>query len=167
MYYSNIRRGKEATLEGVIDLLVLGQSQIVSFTGSTFQSVARLIGKVGELSTLQKPPPIQFTAVGDVTRMLKTRSFLLGQLIGVCEELIANDRIEEAVLLLRDALEREVGMSRFVILFNLGVYTTGLQRYQQAMIYFKAALDIRPESTEAKDAYFKAAALELSRGGSA
>ena len=165
VYYSNIRRGKEATLEGVIDLLVLVQSQIVSFTGSTFQSVARLIGGVEALSTLQKPLPIQFTAVGDVTRMLKNRSFPLGQLMGICEDLIANDRVEDAVLLLRDALEQEVGMSRFVILFNLGVYSMGLRRYQHAMIYFRAALEIRPESIEAKDAYFKVAALELSCGG--
>jgi len=165
IYFSNIQRGRDATLEGVIDLLVLAHSQIISFTGSTFQSVARLIGEVSELSALQKPAPIQFTAVGDVTRMLRNRSFPLGQLMGVCEELIASDRVEDAVLLLRDALEQEVGLSRFVILFNLGVYSMSLQRYQHAMIYFKAALDIRPESSEAKDAYFKVAVLELSRGG--
>ena len=165
VYYSNIQRGKDATLEGVIDLLILGQSQIVSFTGSTFQSVARLIGSVNDLSGLNKPTPIQFAAIGDVIRMLKNRYLSLGQLMGVCEELIGSDRVEEALSLLQEALEQEVGMSRFVILFNLGVYSTGLERYQHAMIFFRAALEISPESVEAKDAYFKVAQSSLIKNG--
>jgi len=161
VYYSNIQRSKEATLEGVIDLLVLGQSQIVSFTGSTFQSVARLIGKSGELSRLEKPPPIQFAAVGDIRRMIKIRNLALGQLLGVCEELVAADRVVDAVSLLLEAVEHEVGMSRFVLLFNLGVYSMKLDRNQQAMIYFRAALEIRPESQETKDAYFRIAQIAV------
>jgi len=165
MYYSNIRRGREATLEGVVDLLILGQSQIVSFTGSTFQSVARLNGKRGELSGLEKPPLIHFTAVGDISRMVKTRQIALGQFLGVCEELVSTDRVGDAVSLLQEALEQEVGMSRFVVLFNLGVYHMKLARNQQAMIFFRAALEISPESSEAKDAYFKVAVMEMSRSG--
>ena len=165
VYYSNIRRGKEATLEGVIDLLVLGQSQIVSFTGSTFQSVARLIGISGELSGFEKPPPIQIVAVGDIRRMIKSRNLTLGQLLGVCEGLVEGDRVVDAVSLLLDALEHEVGMSRFVLLFNLGVYSMKLEKNQQAMIYFRAALEIRPESEEAKDALFRVAVLQMTRTG--
>jgi tetratricopeptide (TPR) repeat protein len=161
IYYSNIRRGKEATLEGVIDLLVLGQSQIVSFTGSTFQSVARLIGMRSELSGLGKPPPIHFVAVDDILRMIKTRRIALGQLLGLCEELVSTDRLDDAVSLLQEALEQEVGMSRFVLLFNLGVYSMKLERNQQAMIYFRVALEISPESEEAKDAYFKIAQISM------
>ena len=165
MYYSNIRRGKEATLEGVIDLLVLGQSQIVSFTGSTFQSVARLIGKRGEFSGLEKPLPIHFTAVGDIGRMVKAQQLPLGQLLGVSEELVTADRVNDAVALLQEALEQEVGMSRFVVLFNLGVYHLKLARNQQAMICFRAALEICPESEEAKGAYFKVAVMEMTQSG--
>lgn len=163
IYHSNIRRSKEATLEGVIDLLVLGQSQIVSFTGSTFQSVARLVGATGELSGLEKPLPIQFTAIGDVLRLLKARQLPIGQLLGVGEELVAANRVGEVVDLLQEALEQEMGMSRFVLLFNLGVYSMKLGRNQQAMIYFRAALEISPESVEAKEAYFKVAVMEMVR----
>ena len=163
VYFSNIQRSRDATLEGVIDLLVLAQSQIISFTGSTFQSVARLIGSIREKSGLNELSPIPFTACGDICRMIRNRSLSLTKLMGVCEELIASDRVEDAMLLLREALEQEIGTSRFVVLFNLGVYSMGLQRYQHAMIYFKAALDIMPESAEAKDAYFRVAQLELSR----
>ena len=163
VYYSNIRRGKEATLEGVIDLLVLGQSQIVSFTGSTFQSVARLIGINGELSGFEKPPLIQFAAVGDIRRMIRNRNLTLGQLLGVCEGLVETDRVVDSLSLLQEALEYEVGMSRFVLLFNIGVYSMRLERNQQAMIYFRAALEIRPESEEAKGALFKVAMLEMTQ----
>jgi len=163
VYFSNIRRGKDATLEGVIDLLVLSQSQIVSFTGSTFQSVARLIGEVNLLTELIKPVPISYSAVGDVKGMLQAGRLSLGQLLGVCEELVANDRTIDAIALLLEALEREVGMSRFVILFNLGAYSMRINRFQGAMIYFRAALEISPESTEAKDAYFRVAQQAFGR----
>lgn len=159
MYFSNIRRGKDATLEGVIDLLILGQSQIISYTGSTFQSVARLIGSALPLSDMKKPPPIVFIAVGDVSRMISKRVLPLNQLMGVCEELIASIRIEDAIALLQKALEHEVGMGRFVVLYNLGVYTARLEHYQHAMIFFRAALEISPESAEAKEAYFQVAQL--------
>jgi tetratricopeptide (TPR) repeat protein len=159
MYFSNIRRGKDATLEGVIDLLVLGQSQIISYTGSTFQSVARLIGSVLPLLDMTKPPPIVFTAAGDVSRMIRNRVLPLNQLMGVCEELISSGRLDDAVALLQIALEHEVGMGRFVVLYNLGVYTARLEHYQHAMIFFRAALEISPESAEAKEAYFQVAQL--------
>jgi tetratricopeptide (TPR) repeat protein len=163
IYHSNIHRSKEATLEGVIDLLVLGQSQIVSFTGSTFQAVARIVGASSKLSGLEKPMPIQFTAIGDILRLLKTRHLVLGQLLGLGEELVAAERLGDAVVLLQEALEQEVGMGRFVLLFNLGVYSMKLARNQQAMIYFRAALEISPESVEAKEAYFKVAVMEMMR----
>ena len=161
VYYSNIRRGKDATLEGVIDLLILGQSQIVSYTGSTFQGVARLIGSVLPLSGPKRPTPIAFTAIGDVRRMIGNKVLPLNQLMGVCEELISANRVEDALTLLQEALEREVGMGRFVVLYNLGVYTSRLGRYQHAMIFFRAALEISPESSEAKDAYFQVAQIAL------
>lgn len=163
MYYSNIQRGKEATLEGVIDLLILGQSTIVCFTGSTFQSVARLIGESTGLSGLEKPAPMAFSAVGDVIRMIKQRRLPLNQLIGLCEGLVSGDRVEAAMDLLLEALEHEVGMSRFVVMFNLGVYSTRVERYQQALIYLRAAMEISPDSTSAKEAYFKVAQLGLIR----
>lgn len=163
VYFSNIQRGKEAILEGVIDLLVLSQSQIVSFTGSTFQSVARLIGEVNLFTKLIKPVPISYAAVGDVKGMLLAGRMSLGQLISVCEEFISNDRIIDAISLLLEALEREVGMRRFVILFNLGVYSMRINRFQGAMIYFRAALEISPESAEAKDAYFRVAQQAFGR----
>jgi tetratricopeptide (TPR) repeat protein len=163
VYFSNIQRGKEATLEGVIDLLVLSQSQIVSFTGSTFQSVARLIGEVSLFAELIKPAPISYAAVGDIKGMLQAGRLSLGQLLGVCEELVANDRTIDALSLLLEALEKEVGMSRFVILFNLGAYSIRLKRFQSAMVYFRAALEISPESAEAKDAYFKVAQQAFGR----
>jgi hypothetical protein len=36
-----------------------------------------------------------------------------------------------------------------------------LDRNQQAMIYFRAALEIRPESQETKDAYFRIAQIAV------
>jgi hypothetical protein len=109
VYFSNIQRGKEATLEGVIDLLVSSQSQIVSFTGSTFQSVARLIGEVSLFAELVKPAPISYAAVGDVKGMLQAGRLPLGQLLGVCEELVANDRTIDALSLLLEALRKGSG----------------------------------------------------------
>jgi tetratricopeptide (TPR) repeat protein len=122
-----------------------------------------LIGSALPLSDLKRPAQIAFTAIGDVRRMISNKVLPLNQLMGVCEELISTNRVEDALTLLQEALECEVGMGRFVVLYNLGVYTSRLERYQHAMIFFRAALEISPESSEAKDAYFQIAQIDLRR----
>ena len=44
LYFGNIQRSEYAVLEGAIDMLILGHSKIVGYSGSTFQRTAQLFG---------------------------------------------------------------------------------------------------------------------------
>ena len=52
-----------------------------------------------------------------------------------------------------------------VIQSAVGALLMKSELIQQAMIYFRAALEISPESAEAKDALFKVAVIEMTRSG--
>jgi hypothetical protein len=77
--HGNTRRGEAARLGAVINIPVLGQSQIEMYVGSISQSEARLIGIRNELSDLGKSPPIHFAAFDDILRMLEDRRLALAQ----------------------------------------------------------------------------------------
>ena len=59
-YFGNIRRIEEAVIEGAIDLLVLAHSQIIGFSGSTFQTMARNIVRHDPLVNIDIPSMILF-----------------------------------------------------------------------------------------------------------
>jgi len=61
--YGNIQRSREAMIEGTIDLLVLAHSQIVGFSGSTFQRMAKLIGDVAPLVPILDQALCPFSAL--------------------------------------------------------------------------------------------------------
>lgn len=147
-YYSNIQRGADAVLEGVIDMLILGQSQIVGFSGSTFQNVARMLGQYAPITHLATPPAITFSALQDIIRWMRSRQLTLLQVCGFAEEMVAAQRLDDALELLAAALEIHSGADQFVILHNMASYLLGAGRQVQAKIYAKAALEIYPNSPQ-------------------
>ena len=147
-YFSNIQRGADAVLEGVVDILILGQSQIVGFSGSTFQNVARLLGQCAPITNLPLPPAITYSALQDIVRWTKGRQLSLLQVCGFAEEMAAADRLQDALELLNASLEIYSGADRFVILHNISAYLLGAGRPSQAEIFGKAALEIIPNSPQ-------------------
>jgi hypothetical protein len=147
-YFSNIQRGAAAVLEGVIDILILGQSQIVGFSGSTFQNVARLLGQHAPITHLGMPPEIRFPALQDTLRWVKGCQLSLLQVCEFAEEMVAVGRLQDAFELLSAALEVYSGADQFVILHNMSSYLIGAGRTRQAAIYAKAALEIIPNSPQ-------------------
>ena len=147
-YFSNIQRGAEAVLEGVIDILILGQSQIVGFSGSTFQNVARLLGQHAPITHLGVPPAIRFSALQDTVRWMKGRQLSLLQVCEFAEEMAGAGRLQDALELYSAALEVYSDADQFVILHNMSSYLIGAGRTKQAAIYAKAALEIIPNSPQ-------------------
>lgn len=147
-YFSNIQRGAEAVVEGVIDILILGQSQIVGFSGSTFQNVARLLGQYAPIAHLGLPPAIRYSALQDTIRWMKGRQLGLSQVCEVAEEMVGAGRQQDAFELLNAALEFYSGADQFVILHNMTAYLIGAGRIKQAAIHAKAALEIFPGSPQ-------------------
>lgn len=147
-YFSNIQRGADAVIEGVIDILILGQSQIVGFSGSTFQNVARLLGQYAPITNLSLPPAIRYSALQDTIRWMKGRQLSLLQVCEFAEEMVGAGRLQDALELLSAALEVYSGADQFVILHNMSSYLIGAGRTKQAAIYAKAALEIIPSSPQ-------------------
>lgn len=147
-YYSNIQRGADAVLEGVVDILILGQSRIVGFSGSTFQNVARMLGQYAPITNLPLPPAINHLALQDIIRWTKGRQLSLLQVCEFAEEMAAADRLHDALELMSAALEIFTGADQFVILHNLTSYLIGAGSFTQAGIYAKAALEIIPNSPQ-------------------
>jgi hypothetical protein len=148
-YFSNIQRGAEAVLEGVIDILILGQSQIVGFSGSTFQNVARLLGQHAPITDLGMPHAIRYCALQDTMRWMKGHQLSLLQVCEFAEEMAGASRLQDALELLCAALEVYSGADQFVILHNMSSYLIGAGRTRQAAIYAKAALEIIPNNPQA------------------
>lgn len=147
-YFSNIQRGADAVLEGVVDILILGQSQIVGFSGSTFQNVARMLGQHAPITNLGMPPALSYPALQDIMRWMKGRQLSLLQVCEFAEQMATADRLDDALKLLSAALEIFAGVDRFVILHNMSSYLLGVGRMAQASIYAKAALEIIPNSPQ-------------------
>lgn len=147
-YFSNIQRGAAAVLEGVVDILILGQSQIVGFSGSTFQNVARLLGQHAPITHLGMPPAIRYSALQDTIRWMKGRQLSLIQVCEFTEEMAGADRLQDALELLNAAVEVYSGSDQFVILHNMSSYLIGAGRTKLALIYAKSALEIIPSSPQ-------------------
>lgn len=139
-YFSNIERGAAAVQEAVIDLLVLAHSTIVGFSGSTFQSVARLIGQIAPLQHLDRLPELDFPALGDHLRRLKMQYMSLLEVMNLSENLLAQGRQDDSIRLLQTALNHYSGTDAFPILFNLAVALFNAGRYGESEVFIDQAI---------------------------
>ena len=131
-----------------MDLLILGQSQIVGFSGSTFQNVARLLGQHAPITALGMPPPIAALALLDILRWTNNKQLSLIQVCEYAEAMRAADRTHDALEILRAALEVFAGADQYVLLHNMASYLLGMGCLAQAAIYASAASNIIPGSPQ-------------------
>ena len=74
MYFGNIQRNEDAVIEGAIDMLILAHSQIVGFSGSTFQKLAKTIGGIGTISKIKRPNEMHFFSAQEFEKQLNCNS---------------------------------------------------------------------------------------------
>lgn len=143
-YYSNIERGAASVVEALVDLLILAHSVIVGFSGSTFQSVARLIGRVAPLIDLPRLPELPFLASNVCYRQLRAKRLSVTDVIALGEQFMAQDRREEGVQFLQAALNYFHDAHAFPILFNLAVALAGAGRVGEAEVFIERAIRAKP-----------------------
>ena len=148
VYHGNIDRSADSVIEAVIDLLVLAHSEIVGYSGSTFQNIARLYGVYAPLLPLARPTPIEYGAMGTWQRQLLAGALSAGQAVDVALDLAAKGQMARAIALERLALERwqpvaPTDISVLVLQYNLGVHllndgkpVEAMSRLQTALAYF-------------------------------
>lgn len=142
-YYGNIKRSREAIIEGTIDMLVLAHSQIVGFSGSTFQRMAKLIGNVAPLVPIARPNALPFFSFTEMTQQVERQLIDHNVLLQVCQNMIQNGEAGQALELMRMGYERMTDAQRPDIAHNLGVILLNQNQPRQACLYFIAALQIQ------------------------
>jgi len=120
--YGNIERSREAMIDGAIDLLILAHSQIVGYSGSTFQRMARLIGDVCPLLPMDRPVALPFVSNKEIKRQLEARVLPLNALLEICNKVGVSGRVDQAIELLQEATKFFTGQELCTLLHTLAVF---------------------------------------------
>jgi hypothetical protein len=145
LYCGNIERNAESVIDAVVDLLILSNATILGFSGSTFQSLARLLGRVTPLTNIAKPKDIVFTAVNDVHRRLVSGQLTVHDIIDLGQKLVEQKRPADCIEFFRLALNFLQGNDAFPVLFNLAVALVQDNRSGEAWLAIDSAINIKPD----------------------
>ena len=144
LYYGNIQRSKAAVLEGAIDLLILAHSQILGFSGSTFQSLARMIGEVCPLVSLGKPASLPIYSSAEMKRQIQARQMSSDLLIQLCNVMASQANISQAIELLHFAIEHFEEQTLNDLFHTLGIFYLNQSQPKKASIYLEQTLALDP-----------------------
>lgn len=143
MSYGNIARSRDAMIEGTIDLLILAHSQIVGYSGSTFQRMARLLGDVAPLVPIARPPGLPYFSFTEMTQQIERQLIEPAVLVQVCQTMMQNGEAGQALDLMRMGFERMTDAQRPDIAHTLGVMLLNQNQPRQASLYFIAVLQLQ------------------------
>ena len=141
--YGNIERSRDAMIEGTIDLLILAHSQIVGFSGSTFQRMARLLGDAAPLLPIARPTALPYFSFTEMTQQIERQLIEPGVLSQVCQTMMQNGEAGQALELMRMGFERMADAQRPDIAHSLGVMLLNQSQPRQASLYFIAVLQLQ------------------------
>ena len=144
VYNGNILRGKESVIEATIDMLILAQSQIVGFSGSTFQRMARLIGEVSPLLTWDNPTALPFASSREIKRQLEARVLPLDSLLQTCNKVGVGGRVDQAIELLQEGSKFFAGPELCTLLHTLAVFHLNQGQAQVAKSHLQYVLSQDP-----------------------
>jgi tetratricopeptide (TPR) repeat protein len=144
LYHGNIQRSKDAVIEGAIDLLILSHSQIIGFSGSTFQSLARMIGEVCPLVSLDKPAPLPAYSSAEMKRQIQARLLSSELLIQLCNVMASQANFSQAIELLQFAIEHFEEQALNDLFHTLSIFYLNQSQPKKASIYLEQALALDP-----------------------
>lgn len=154
LYHSNIDRNADSVIDAVIDMLILAHSSIVGFSGSTFQSMARLYGTHAPMVPVAKPTlEISHLSLNTAFRMIQAGAMSLGEALSHAAALYSAGRKVDAIQLEKTAIEygRAKGISDvnlFVLHYNVAAHLINEGAPYEASLYLEKALVLIPDHTE-------------------
>jgi hypothetical protein len=125
-------------------MLILAQSQIVGFSGSTFQRMARLIGEVHPLLPWEKPAALPFVSSREIKRQLDARVLPLDALLQICNKVGVGGRVDQAIELLQVASKYFAGAELCTLLHTLAVFHLNQGQAQMAKLNLHYVLSQDP-----------------------
>ncbi len=144
LYHGNIHRSKDAVIEGMIDLLILAHSQIVGYSGSTFQRIAKIIGEACPLTNIEKPPALNYFSSTEIEKQLKADLLPAQVLINLCNHIAAQGNIQNGISLLEMGCNQYKGADYIDILHTLGIFLLNHNRNKIAFLILSEAANLDP-----------------------
>jgi tetratricopeptide (TPR) repeat protein len=123
--------------------LILAHSQIVGFSGSTFQRMARLLGDAAPLLPIARPAALPYFSFTEMTQQIERQLIEPGVLLQVCQTMMQNGEAGQALDLMRMGFERMADAQRPDIAHSLGVMLLNQNQPRQASLYFIAVLQLQ------------------------
>jgi len=144
VYHGNIQRGKASVIEAVIDMLILAHGNIVGYSGSTFQQMARLIGSESPLLNWPKPRPLMFHSPTELKRQISAGVLSSDALIQSCNQMGTNGHIADAIELLQFSTSKFNATELNSILHTLAIFYLNQQLPQLAQTLLQKIVSSEP-----------------------
>jgi hypothetical protein len=149
-YYSNIERSADSVIDAVVDILILAHATLIGYSGSTFQSVARLIGVANPLIEIQRPANLKVVCLGDCKRKLKSGLCGVNDIINLSQQLVDSGRVDDGIDLLQYSLNFFGNEESFPLFYNLAFFLfSTTERYKEALIFIDKAIQVRRNYVDA------------------
>ncbi len=145
LYHGNIHRSKDAVIEGMIDLLILAHSQIVGYSGSTFQRIAMVIGQYAPIDQIPKPEKLDYLSPTEVKRQLEANLLSPQDLVVLANKIGAQGNIVEAIHLLETGCMQLEGSSLLQILETLSIFHLNQNKPKLAEIFLSRIVETDPK----------------------
>jgi FkbM family methyltransferase len=140
----NLERGRESVIDAAIDLLILGNSTILGYSGSTFQSIAKLMGDHYGLLNWSRPPALHFFSPSEISRHIQAKRITATQLLQVAETWASELREPTALRIIQSALDYFDGNDRLQLLYGLAQLAKNDDQLFMSSLYLRELIKLSP-----------------------
>ena len=144
-YHGNIQRDKASVIDGAIDMLILAHSQIVGFSGSTFQTMARNLGQYWSKLNWEKPHALPIFPIREVKTQIWQANLPSSILIQIANNWSAENSELNPCNVINESLDKYQGEELLQLLYALAQIAIRKGQIRLASIYLQEILRISPE----------------------
>ncbi len=143
----NINRSKNATIDGVIDFLILVNSTIIGYSGSTYQQLAKDLQHVINYTNTDRLENIDFIESATIQKLFEQSDAIDLQTF---VKVIQNYEIQSKIDILSKSLQYFKGGDLLVVQYNLAVEFIPINK-EQSIHLLQYAIALYPAFTQAID----------------
>ena len=143
-YHGNIQRDKASVIDGAIDMLILAHSQIVGFSGSTFQTMARNLGQYWSKLNWEKPETLKVFPMREIQRQIEFGLLPIDNLIYISNIWYSDNINFDHLNIITKALDKYNGEDFLQLLFALAQFYVRQQNSRIACLFLREILRISP-----------------------
>ena len=143
-YHGNIQRDKASVIDGAIDMLILAHSQIVGFSGSTFQTMARNLGQYWSKLNWEKPETLKVFPMREIQRQIEFGLLPIDNLIYISNIWYSDNINFDHLNIITKALDKYNGEDFLQLLFALAQFYVRQQNSRMACLFLREILRISP-----------------------